>query len=107
MFFKRLTELNTLEKKTVVVTGGAGFLGREVCRLLESHHPRAIIAPRSKSYDLREKDAIEQLLNDSCPDVIIHLAAVVGGIEANRLNPGKFFYENAIMGLHMIEAGRQ
>lgn len=99
--------MNTLEKKTIVVTGGAGFLGREVCRLLESHHPRAIIVPRRKSYDLREKDAIEQLLNDSCPDVIIHLAAVVGGIEANRLNPGKFFYENAIMGIELIEQARR
>ena len=63
--------------------------------------------PRSSSYDLRNKDAIEQLLADSQPDVILHLAAVVGGIEANRLNPGKFFYENAIMGIELMEQARQ
>ncbi len=99
--------MTVLQKKTVVVTGGAGFLGREVCRQLEPFRPRTIIAPRSSSYDLRNKDAIEQLLADSQPDVILHLAAVVGGIEANRLNPGKFFYENAIMGIELMEQARQ
>ena len=99
--------MTTLQEKTVVVTGGAGFLGREVCRELESLHPREIMAPRSSSYDLRDRDAICQLLTDSCPDVILHLAAVVGGIEANRLNPGKFFYENAIMGIELIEQARR
>jgi GDP-L-fucose synthase len=98
--------VTTLQEKTVVVTGGAGFLGREVCRELESLHPREIIAPRSSSYDLRDRGAIRQLLTDSRPDVILHLAAVVGGIEANRLNPGKFFYENAIMGIELIEQAR-
>jgi GDP-L-fucose synthase len=98
--------VTTLQDKTVVVTGGAGFLGREVCRELEFLHPREIIAPRSSSYDLRDRGAIRQLLTDSCPDVILHLAAVVGGIEANRLNPGKFFYENAIMGIELIEQAR-
>ena len=98
--------MTTLQEKTVVVTGGAGFLGREVCRELESLHPREIIAPRSSSYDLRDRGAIRQLLTDSRPDVILHLAAVVGGIEANRLNPGKFFYENAIMGIELIEQAR-
>ncbi len=99
--------MTVLLEKTVVVTGGAGFLGREVCRQLEPFRPRTIIAPRSSSYDLRNKDAIEQLLADSQPDVILHLAAVVGGIEANRLNPGKFFYENAIMGIELMEQARQ
>ena len=98
--------MTTLQEKTVGVTGGAGYLGREVCRELESLHPREIIAPRSSSYDLRDRGAIRQLLTDSRPDVILHLAAVVGGIEANRLNPGKFFYENAIMGIELIEQAR-
>jgi len=101
------SKVTELQEKTIVVTGGAGFLGRQVCRQLEPFHPRAIIVPRSSSYDLRNKDAIEQLLSDSRPDVILHLAAVVGGIEANRLNPGKFFYENAIMGIELIEQARQ
>jgi len=96
-----------LEQKRIVVTGGAGFLGRHVCRALEAFRPAAIIVPRSAQYDLRERAAIEQLLSDAAPDVIVHLAAVVGGIGANRLNPGKFFYENAIMGLELMEAARR
>ncbi|MDG2409065.1 MAG: GDP-L-fucose synthase [Pirellulales bacterium] len=99
--------MNLLQDKTVVVTGGAGFLGREVCRLIESHNPRSVFIPRSKAYDLRQREAIEQLMADSRPDIVVHLAAIVGGIEANRLNPGKFFYENAIMGVELIEQARR
>jgi len=99
--------VNLLQDKTVVVTGGAGFLGREVCRLIESHNPRSVFIPRSKVYDLRQREAIEQLMADSSPDIVVHLAAVVGGIEANRLNPGKFFYDNAIMGVELIEQARR
>ena len=99
--------MNLLQDKTVVVTGGAGFLGREVCRLIESHNPRSVFIPRSKTYDLRQREAIEQLMADSRPDIVVHLAAIVGGIEANRLNPGKFFYENAIMGVELIEQARR
>lgn len=99
--------MNYCTGKTIVVTGGAGFVGREVCGQLEPLHPERIVVPRSAEYDLRDKQAIRRLLDDSRPDVIIHLAAVVGGIGANRENPGRFFYDNAIMGVELMEQARQ
>lgn len=96
-----------LEGKTVLVTGGAGFLGREVCLALRPFGPSVIHAPRSREYDLRNRQAIEKMLTALRPDVVIHLAAVVGGIGANRENPGRYFYENAIMGIELIEQCRQ
>jgi GDP-L-fucose synthase len=91
----------------VVVTGGAGFLGSVVARRLLDRGCRDIFVPRAKEYDLRDRDAIVRLFKESRPQVIIHLAAVVGGIGANRANPGRFFYDNAIMGIELMEYARQ
>ena len=82
--------MGTLIGKRIAVTGGAGFLGREVCRELEAKSPTSIFVPRSAQYDLRESAGIEAFFNDAKPEIIIHLAAVVGGIGANRENPGRF-----------------
>jgi GDP-L-fucose synthase len=95
-----------LTNKRVVVTGGGGFLGRYVCQALASFGPERLFVPRSCEYDLRQPNAIRQLLREEYPDVVVHLAAVVGGIGANRENPGRFFYDNAVMGLHLMEEAR-
>lgn len=94
------------DDKRVMVTGGAGFLGRHVVAKLEAAGARQIFVPRSADYDLRSETDIKRALADAKPDIIIHLAAVVGGIGANRDNPGKFFYDNAIMGIQLMEQAR-
>ncbi len=94
------------EKRRVVVSGGHGFLGSFVVEKLRTAGGREISVPRSREYDLREKSEALRLYKEARPDVFIHLAAVVGGIGANRENPGRFFYDNAVMGLHVIEAAR-
>jgi len=94
------------QNRRVTVTGGHGFLGSFVVEKLRAAGSREIFVPRSRDYDLREKYQAEKLLRDAKPDIIIHLAAVVGGIGANRSNPGRFFYDNATMGINSIEAAR-
>ncbi len=93
--------------KRVVVTGGAGFLGSNVVSQLIDAGCEQVFVPRSRVYDLTHMEAVKQLYTDARPDIVIHLAAKVGGIGANRENPGKFFYDNLMMGVQMIEVGRQ
>ncbi len=99
--------MSPLADKRITVTGGAGFLGRNVVSRLREKGCKEIFVPRSRDYDLVENEAVKRLYRDSRPDVVIHLAAVVGGIGANRQNPGAFFYKNLMMGVQMIEQGRQ
>ncbi len=92
--------------RRVMVTGGGGFLGQAVVRRLEARGADSIFVSRSRDYDLRTMDGIDRALGDARPQMVIHLAAVVGGIGANRENPGRFFYENAIMGIQLMEQAR-
>jgi GDP-L-fucose synthase len=85
-----------------LVTGGAGFLGSFVVETLRARGAKEIFVPRSRDYDLVDRAAVQRLLRDARPDMIIHLAAVVGGIGANLKNPGRFFYENLMMGTQLI-----
>jgi len=98
-----------LAGKRIVVTGGAGFLGKAVCRVLASRGVAAerIFVPRRADYDLTVETAVERLYDDARPDVVIHLAAEVGGIGANMAHPGRFFYANMAMGLHLVEHARR
>lgn len=99
--------MKSWEYHSIVVTGGNGFLGTAVVKKLRSRGYDSIVIPRSREYDLRKEVDIRRLFDMARPTLVIHLAAVVGGIGANRENPGKFFYDNAIMGVQLMELSRQ
>ena len=93
--------------RRVLVTGGAGFLGRTLLRKLADRGAAHVAAPRVEEVDLRDKAAIRRCLRETKADLVIHAAAVVGGIGANRSHPGRFFFENAVMGIELIEESRR
>ncbi len=97
----------TWDKETVIVTGGAGFLGSVVVQRLREKGCREIIVPTIEEYDLRREQDILRLYEGVRATMVIHLAAVVGGIGANRENPGRYFYDNAIMGIQLLELARR
>jgi GDP-L-fucose synthase len=99
--------MNRITDKRILVTGGGGFLGSYVVEELARIGCKQIFVPRSHDYDLRQPGAVNRLFNDASPQLVIHLAAVVGGIGANRENPGRFFYENLIMGTELMEQARR
>ena len=99
--------MKSWESHSIVVTGGNGFLGQAVVRELKKCGYTNIVVPRSREHDLRKESDIRRLFDSARPKLVIHLAAVVGGIGANKANPGKFFYDNAIMGVQLMELSRQ
>jgi GDP-L-fucose synthase len=96
-----------LSQKRLCVTGGAGFLGKHLIARLEHYGAKDIFVPRSADYDLVKGDDIARMIDDAQPDIIIHLAAKVGGIGANMEKPGEFFYDNLMMGVQLIHQAWQ
>jgi len=96
-----------LSTQRIAVTGGSGFLGSHIVAALRARGCANVIAPRKRHYDLTDEDAVAHFYADHRPDVVIHLAAVVGGIGANRENPGRFFYDNLMMGALTMEHARR
>jgi len=96
-----------LAHKRVVVTGGSGFLGRHVVSAFQARGCRVVLVPRKADYDLTREAGVERMYADMRPQIVVHLAAVVGGIGANRDAPGRFFYDNVMMGAMVLEHGRR
>jgi GDP-L-fucose synthase len=99
--------VTSLAARRILVTGGSGFLGGHVLTALSARGAHQVTAPRRKDYDLTSEAGVERLMEDARPEVVIHLAAVVGGIGANRANPGRFFYDNLVMGALLMEHARR
>src|SRR5262245_35173512 len=99
--------MTSVMPRRICVTGGAGFLGRHLVARLERRGVDELIVPRSSSVDLRDPFAVERLYEQSRPSMVIHLAARVGGIGANRRHPGTFFRDNMLMGMNVLEASRK
>ncbi|MDE3257669.1 MAG: GDP-L-fucose synthase [Gemmatimonadota bacterium] len=99
--------MNFWTDRRVAVTGGAGFLGRSVMRKLRERGCLQVYAPRSRDHDLREQEAVKRMYERARPDLVIHLAGSVGGIGANQRYPGRFFYDNLMMGAHLLEQARR
>jgi len=95
------------DDRRILLTGGGGFLGGFIAAELQQRNPAAIFTPRATELDLRDAAAVRDYLGEHRPNLVIHAAAVVGGIGANRSHPGQFFYDNAVMGLHLIEESRR
>ena len=95
------------DDKKIIVTGGSGFLGKSLVENLKKRGAKKIFVPEIEEYDLRKLSAIKKMYKKANADIVIHLAAVVGGIGANRENPGKYFYDNLIMGVQLAEVARQ
>src|SRR6266568_4312462 len=90
-------------ERRVVVTGGGGFLGSHVVKKLKARGAQHVLVPERERYDLRRLEAVQEMYEDMRPQIVIHLAAVVGGIGANRERPAEFFYDNLIMGVQLLE----